>query len=50
MIKNIIDLLSSDEWMVGDEDIDFAKGVNKMPETITELRKIIKRRKHGVLR
>ena len=26
MIKEIIDLLSADDWLVGDDDIDFAKG------------------------
>ena len=26
MIENIVTLLASDEWLIGDEDIDIAKG------------------------
>lgn len=44
MIKNIIELLRSDDWLVGDEDIDFAKGGNKLPNNIKEAHKLIKRR------
>lgn len=47
MIKNIIDLLNSDDWHIGDPDIDFAKGVNKLPNSWKETKQIIKRRKYG---
>lgn len=44
MIKNIIDLLNVDDWYVGDPDIDFAKGINKLPATFKQTRKLIRRR------
>lgn len=47
MLKNIIDLLNSGDWYVGDEDIDFAKGVNKLPTTLKQTKQIIKRRSYG---
>jgi|TARA_X000001382_G_scaffold55567_1_gene38048 hypothetical protein len=47
MIKNIIDLLNTREWYLGDEDIDFAKGVNKLPKNITEVKLNKKRRSYG---
>lgn len=46
MLKNIIDLLNTSDWMVGDEDIDFAMGINKLPRTFRETKQII-RRKNG---
>jgi hypothetical protein len=47
MIKNIIDLLNMSDWHVGDADIDFAKGVNKLPSTFKQTKQIIKRRSYG---
>jgi hypothetical protein len=47
MIKNIIDLLNSSDWLVGDEDIDFAMGANKLPSTYKQAKELIKRNKHG---
>lgn len=44
MIKEIIHLLNEDEWIIGDKDIDFAKGEYKLPTTIKEAKKLIKRR------
>jgi len=44
MLKNIFDLLSDKNWMVGDPDIDFAKGSDKFPESIKEVKELIKRR------
>jgi len=44
MIKNIIDLLNSSDWMIGDEDIDFAMGANKLPGTYKQTKQLIKRR------
>lgn len=43
MIKEILHLLSQDEWNIGDNDIDFAKGSHKLPTTIKEAKKLIKR-------
>ena len=45
MIKEIITLLNLDDWMVGDEDIDIAKGKYSIPKSFGELRRIHKRRK-----
>ena len=47
MIKNIIDLLNADEWLIGDPDIDFAKGANKLPGSLKQVKQIIKRNRHG---
>lgn len=47
MIKNIIDLLNSDDWHIGDPDIDFAKGTNKLPNNWKETKQLINRRKYG---
>lgn len=47
MLKSIIDLLNHSEWYVGDEDIDFAKGNNKLPSTFKQTKQIIKRRSYG---
>jgi len=43
MIKNVIDLLNSSDWLIGDEDIDIAKGKNKAPINMRELKESIKR-------
>jgi len=47
MIKNIIDLLNSSEWLIGDEDIDFAMGANKLPSNFKQTKQLIRRREHG---
>lgn len=47
MIKNIIDLLNTDEFLVGDTDIDFAKGSNKLPGSLKQVKQLIKRNRHG---
>lgn len=44
MIKEIVKMLNESDWMVGDPDIDFAKGGNKLPETLKEAKQLIKRR------
>ncbi len=33
MIKEIIACLAADDWLIGDEDIDIAKGKYELPET-----------------
>jgi hypothetical protein len=45
MIKNIIDLLNTSDWYIGDEDIDIAKGKYKAPLTYSEVRERVKRHK-----
>jgi len=45
MIKNIIDLLNTSDWLIGDEDIDLAKGKYKAPITFSELKQRLKRHK-----
>jgi hypothetical protein len=47
MIKNIIDLLNSNNWLIGDADIDFAMGANKLPSTYKQAKELIKRNRHG---
>jgi hypothetical protein len=44
MIKDIIDLLNTNDWIVGDEDIEFAMGANKLPSTYKQAKELIKRR------
>ena len=43
MIKNIIDLLNTSDWYVGDEDIDIAKGKYQAPKSLKEMRTNVKR-------
>ena len=45
MIRDILKLLGSNEFMVNDEDIQFAKGAYEFPVTFKELRVKQKRRK-----
>lgn len=44
MIKHIIDLLNISDWAVGDEDINFAMGANKLPNNFKEAKQLIKLR------
>lgn len=43
MIKEIIDLLNMSDFYVDDPDINFAKGINKLPRTRKDARNYIKR-------
>lgn len=45
MIKEIITLLNMDDWHVGDEYIDIAKGKYSLPKTWGEAKNRHKRRK-----
>jgi len=45
MIRDILDLLASEEWMIEDEDVQTAKGLYEYPLTFKELRTSIKRKK-----
>lgn len=42
-IKTTLELLSLNDWKVGDEDIDIAKGKYKAPTTWKEFKKYTKR-------
>lgn len=48
MIKNIIDLLASSEWLVNDFDIQFAKGAYALPKDMETAIKQIKRNKKWI--
>ena len=43
MIQNIISLLSVDDWINNDEDIQIAKGKYQLPRSIKELKENRKR-------
>ena len=43
MLRNIIDLLQSADWLVKCEIIEIAKGKNELPKTIKGATKKIKR-------
>ena len=45
MIKSTLDLLSSEDWLVEDKDIQIAKGLYELPTTFKELKISIKRNK-----
>ena len=47
MIKNIRDLLNAYDFYFGDEDIDFAKGADKLPSSFKQAKQLIKRRGYG---
>lgn len=38
MIENIVALLSLDDWLIGDEDIDIAKGKYEIPDSWKEFK------------
>ena len=46
MIKNILKLLNSSDWLIGDEDIAIAKGKYEAPTKWSEFRKHIKRNRN----
>ena len=43
MIRQIIELLNSNDWYIGDDDIDFAKGKYQAPTSIKKMMKNVKR-------
>ena len=45
MIRDIINLLGSNDFMIKDEEIQFAKGAYEFPLTFKELKEKNKRRK-----
>lgn len=44
MLRNIIDTLNGNDFYVGDDEIDFAKGMYHTPDTFKEAREIKKRK------
>ena len=45
MIRETLELLRNNEWLIDDMDINIAKGLNEMPSTFKEMRTILKRKK-----
>lgn len=45
IIRQALDLLASDDWLVADKDIQIAKGLYELPLTLKELRINNKRKK-----
>ncbi len=44
MIKKIVEMLASQDWLVDDEDIKIAKGKYQSPTNWSEFKNAIKRR------
>lgn len=47
MIRELLETLNSDDFYVGDAEIDFAKGIQSIPKTFKEAREIKKRKLHN---
>lgn len=45
IIRQAMELLASDDWLVQDKDIQIAKGLYELPKTFKELKMSIKRTK-----
>ncbi len=45
MLKETLDLLRSQDWLIDDLEINMAKGLYEMPSTLKELRTNIKRKR-----
>jgi|TARA_R110000765_G_scaffold354273_2_gene444360 hypothetical protein len=45
MIKEILKMLKSSDFLIGDEDIDIAKGKYEQPTTLKEYKLQLKRNK-----
>ncbi len=43
MINSILKMLKSSDFLIGDEDIDIAKGKYEDPQTLKELKNHLKR-------
>ena len=48
MIKDVIDLLNTNDWLIDDDDIDFAKGKYYAPSNWKELKQSVKRNSYKV--
>tara|TARA_R110000787_G_scaffold258235_1_gene363444 strand:- start:91 stop:246 length:156 start_codon:yes stop_codon:yes gene_type:complete len=45
MIRDMLDLLASDDWLINDKDVQIAKGAYEYPLTFKEVKYNYKRRK-----
>ncbi len=45
MIRETLELLRNNEWLIEDKDINIAKGLYELPSSFRELKINIKRRK-----
>ena len=45
MIREVLELLRSNEWLIEDKDINIAKGLYEFPLTFKEIKTSIKRKK-----
>jgi hypothetical protein len=45
MIRQVLDLLRENDFMVEDDDIQFAKGAYELPQSFREIKEKHKRRK-----
>tara|TARA_R110001592_G_scaffold178825_3_gene420082 strand:+ start:80 stop:226 length:147 start_codon:yes stop_codon:yes gene_type:complete len=45
MIRETLELLRNNEWLIEDKDINIAKGLHELPSTFNELKINIKRNK-----
>jgi hypothetical protein len=45
IIRQALELLASDEWLIEDKDIQIAKGLYELPTHFKELKMSIKRKK-----
>jgi hypothetical protein len=45
IIRQALDLLASEDWLVADKDIQIAKGLYELPTTFKELKMNNKRKK-----
>lgn len=46
MIKHILELLKQEDYLIGDPDIDIAKGINEAPTSFTEIPAFVRRNKY----
>jgi hypothetical protein len=45
MIRETLELLRNNEWLIEDKDVNIAKGLHEFPLTFKEIKTNIKRRK-----
>ncbi len=45
IIKQALELLAGDDWLIEDKDIQIAKGLHELPTTFAELKMNNKRKK-----
>jgi len=45
MIRETLELLRDNEWLIDDMDINIAKGLNELPSSFKEMKTITKRKR-----